>query len=562
MDTIYESRPFKVRNADEYDLSTVLDLFVDPTESLYSPFDYENAIIKGRMGTGKTMYLRANHAFYLYNIVPSLLNKTPLILPIYVKLSDFQHINDPMEIYKAIIIRIIREMVSVYSHILDAKKMEQIHNGIIGLPTSTLKIDHKLRSTYEELLKLSSEEYTEKIKSELGLGAKLKNQFFEVSADTKKAIEIELKNKTIPSIADVEIVFNKLIEGYGGKIILLLDEAGSLNRSFFNEDNGQCLFEVLMNQLRTMSYIRTKIAIYPHHFSDILTETRYGDIYALEEDINSDRGYENFYHRAIILIERYLSLAVGRECDFEELFESCGDDGEALEQLIYSSKGVMRRLVQLLDQTMICAYDKNKGKGKISYQHAIDALAKNGKSMESLFGAPDKEFLSTIVKACRNRQAYKFKFPNKAGALYKYTSKSSEANVINVVEVGTGRRSTTYEFDYAFCVYIGLATHFIKNTEKIDKTRSRRTGEWIQRVTTLSDELIEHLNFPGKIEGEISWIKDDKGFVKDDNGNEYFWRSSDIIESDRSKRLIHGKRVRFFPLQWDDLKAVTDMEIL
>lgn len=62
---IYKSRPFKVRNADEYDLSTVLDLFVDPTESLYNPFDYENVIVKGRMGTGKTMYLRANHAFYL-----------------------------------------------------------------------------------------------------------------------------------------------------------------------------------------------------------------------------------------------------------------------------------------------------------------------------------------------------------------------------------------------------------------------------------------------------------------------------------------------------------------
>jgi len=57
----YECRPFKVRNADEFDLNNVLDLFIDPTDGLSSPFDYENSIIKGRMGSGKTMYLRANY---------------------------------------------------------------------------------------------------------------------------------------------------------------------------------------------------------------------------------------------------------------------------------------------------------------------------------------------------------------------------------------------------------------------------------------------------------------------------------------------------------------------
>jgi hypothetical protein len=102
---IYYSRPFAIRNADEYDLSAILDLFVDPTESLHSPFDYENVIVKGRMGTGKTMYLRANHAFYLYNIVPSLLNEVTVILPIYIRLSDFQHLSSAEDIYRSIIIK-------------------------------------------------------------------------------------------------------------------------------------------------------------------------------------------------------------------------------------------------------------------------------------------------------------------------------------------------------------------------------------------------------------------------------------------------------------------------
>lgn len=60
---LFKRRPFKVRNADEHGLEHVLNLFVSPIDGLATPFDYENSIIKGRMGSGKTMYLRANHAY-------------------------------------------------------------------------------------------------------------------------------------------------------------------------------------------------------------------------------------------------------------------------------------------------------------------------------------------------------------------------------------------------------------------------------------------------------------------------------------------------------------------
>jgi hypothetical protein len=53
--TIYEKRPFRNRNAEHFDLAEVLDLFVDPVPGLADPFDFENSIIKGRMGSGKTM---------------------------------------------------------------------------------------------------------------------------------------------------------------------------------------------------------------------------------------------------------------------------------------------------------------------------------------------------------------------------------------------------------------------------------------------------------------------------------------------------------------------------
>lgn len=66
---IYYSRPFRTRNADEFDLENILDLFIDPTDGLIGPFDFANVIVKGKMGSGKTMYLRANYAYYLHTLV-------------------------------------------------------------------------------------------------------------------------------------------------------------------------------------------------------------------------------------------------------------------------------------------------------------------------------------------------------------------------------------------------------------------------------------------------------------------------------------------------------------
>jgi len=48
MEKLFKSRPFKTRNADEFDLSSILNLYVNPTNDLNTPFDYENIIVKGR----------------------------------------------------------------------------------------------------------------------------------------------------------------------------------------------------------------------------------------------------------------------------------------------------------------------------------------------------------------------------------------------------------------------------------------------------------------------------------------------------------------------------------
>ena len=111
----------------------ILDLFVDPTDGLTTPFEYENSIIKGRMGSGKTMYLRANHAFYLFSFVASLLNGDELILPIYIRLSDFQMIKDSTTIYDKIIMKILETMIEVCDSLKSASELERLHKGYSAL---------------------------------------------------------------------------------------------------------------------------------------------------------------------------------------------------------------------------------------------------------------------------------------------------------------------------------------------------------------------------------------------------------------------------------------------
>lgn len=53
LEKVYNSRPFKIRNADEFDIENILDLFIDPTDGLNSPFDFTNSIIKGKNGIRK-----------------------------------------------------------------------------------------------------------------------------------------------------------------------------------------------------------------------------------------------------------------------------------------------------------------------------------------------------------------------------------------------------------------------------------------------------------------------------------------------------------------------------
>lgn len=563
MENVFRKRPFKTRNADEYNLSDILSLFVNPINGLSSPIEFENSIIKGRMGSGKTMYLRANYAYYLFNIVPSLLSNEELILPVFVKLSDFQHIKEPSEIYRSLIIKIIEELSTIYLKLQDAREMANIHLGIKRIK-SDIFFEEKVRNTTTQLLKLGSEEYVQKISTEFGLDAKANYKFIQASTNFKKNTIVEIKQKKNPGISDVVFAYETLLRDTGGKILILIDEAGSLDRTFFRTDTSESFFEIFMNQLRTADFIRTKVAVYPNSYSDILTETRYGDVVILEESIDNISNYAIYREKVNGIINNYLNVDFETpQIDYSEIFETDNlDDGDCIEEIINASGGNYRRLIQLLDSTMNESYKANSGKSKINYLDAISATKRHCETLLASYSDIEKEYVLSLSKVCKNRSTYRFKYPYNAPILYKYMTRSQEFNILRVVDAGSGRKGTTYAFDYTFCVLHDIPTHYISNTERIDKFRSLRSGDWITRIANINEEIFAQSEIASKIEGEITFMTADKGFVRGQDGIDYFFTKQYVIESDINKLLWIGKRLRFNPCVMGDTKLASEIEIL
>jgi hypothetical protein len=562
--TVYEARPFQNRNADDYDLPDVLDLFIDPVPELEDPFSYENSIVKGRMGSGKTMFLRANHAYHLFGIIPSLMDEMPPTIPVSIKLNDFQHLTDPQEIYSGIIIKMVKGLIKAYKDIQSADRMIRIHQGIQALPEIYTN-SPKLPAMFNKLIKLTSSEYSQTITSHFAAEAGVKGSFIEAAAKYERELVTQIKTKTSPSIEDLHDAYEHLLAEREGRILLLIDEAGSLGRAFFTDGGGVSLFETLMNQLRTTGFLRTKIAIYPNTPADILFETRYGDLVELTENVVDDVGYAQFRKKALKLIERYASRGARNLIRAHEIFELDlpeNQKDDAVEQALYASGGNMRRLVQILDQSMVAAFSDHKGNGPVTVKHVTDALKRQSHAAECVYSESDMEFLNGIAKVCHSRGSFQFQFPYKSPALFKYISKSEEYNLLNIVEAGGGRRKTTYAFDYAYCVNHDIPTHHIKDSERLDKTRSRKSGQWINRAAQISEELLLHAKLLNKLNGQIGLLSKQSGYITDESGKEYWFLFRDVMDGESSRLIVSGKKVLFYPAEFNGSPMAVAIEIL
>jgi hypothetical protein len=566
LEKVYLSRPFKTRNADEYDLENVLDLFIDPTDGLIGPFEFSNSIIKGKMGSGKTMYLRANYAYYLYTLVPCLLDSSPVVLPVYIRLSDFQNMHNSENIYYAIIVKIIEEIVSICKHLQSTDELYRLHTGACTI-CSLWSTDKELLQILEKLRKLTADEYIEKVSKSFTTEGSITASFVELCTNYESTDVCEMKRRDKPSFQNVVDTCQRLLSPFSGKLLILFDEVGSIDKNFFkNTDGGDSFFETLMNQLRTLPYVRTKLAVYPHSYSDILKETRYGDIIELECDVsNNNVQFQNFMVKTVSLIERYIEKSYGEKCHAEDVFKISREDQILIEQLINASEGNMRRLVHLLDSSMTYAYSRCHGTDRITVEDVLESLARQGAEMEGQYQDTDKEFLGRLAKVCRSRSTYKFTFPNKSTIVNKYTSLSEEYNVINIRQAGSGRQSTVYGFDYAYCIYKDIPTHYVKDSEKIDKSRSSVLGEPIKRVAQLSDEILIQSELRGKIEGRITYLDKESlnGFVEGSDNQSYFITTDAVIASGKKVRFHVGDRVRFIPSKLNNTTLTArEVEIL
>lgn len=559
------SRPFQTRNADEFQDENILELFVDPTSGVAGPFDYCNEIIKGKMGTGKTMYLRANYIYYLSILVPQMIDRSDLTLPLYIKLSDFQNLVEPEKIYNEILIRLIHEIVNTCEKLQSANELVKLHEGmknnVFGMWFNRIS----KQPVIDRLNKLTADEYTQQVKSEFSTEGTIGNNFLRACGNYGKTNLLELRKRDTPQISDFVSAYELLLRPINCKVLILFDEVGSINKSFFEEQHGAAsYFETIMNQLRTLDFVRTKIAIYPHTFADILTETRYGDVVALEDDINSTVGFDAFLHKTVSIAEKYLSSAAGTAISIESAFDVNKDNMQMLEQIIYAADGNMRRLVQLLDATFNECFKRCNAKEPANIIDANTAIKSQAAQMERLYYGADLDFLHTLTNVCKKRTAYRFQFPYKSPMLLKYTNRSSEYNILKIKELGSGRRGTNYWFDYSYCVYADIPTHYQYNSARIARTRSKNEGEWITTVTRITDELILQANLPGKIDGIINYLNAERtaGFISDGERDDYFFTTGYVIQSDRGTQLTNGRKVRFVPIMMEKSRTAREIELL
>lgn len=132
-----------------------------------------------------------------------------------------------------------------------------------------------------------------------------------------------------------------------------------------------------------------------------------------------------------------------------------------------------------------------------------------------------------------------------------------------MIEPGSGRKGAIYEFDYTYAVLKDIPTHYIKGTERIDKQRSRTTGEWINKITTINDTILENAKLL-KIEGNVKYVNKERksGFIKGDDGNEYYFLHHFLIDTDTDKKINVSARVRFLPSQDGEDFYAHNIEIL
>jgi len=473
------SNPFNYSNAEKISANNLIELFVSSEGRNKSAVRLTgDSIIRGSRGSGKTMLLRYLEIFGNYVFNNNIREK---------KVSD----SFPVMI-----------------------NLSNIHNSEWKKNPKDL-IDSSEQLIYDSII-IALEKKSKELHS---------SEFKYAIVRLKQKLSYLTKSEG-SIIWKIGISINESMSSYFRHVLLLIDEVAPVfpKEFFIDKENG---FIRWMNSIRNSGPFFTRIAVYPNDVSDILNEERFGTIVNLDYDVKNFDDYIAFRDYCIQLVNKYLkivslnSFSPVKISDIITLLEN--DPEDSLEQIIYASDGSSRRFISLMDKCITSPYYQ---RGEVFIKEQITNIIKDFSSnLLASYDVSDKELAQSIAKACRKQVAYRFRVPGLSSIITPLFAKNEELNIVKLTEAGTGRRGTSYEFSYAYCILMDIQTHYFKDTRKVCNSRDSINGEWITQVTTINKSQIDCLNSELRIEGIVNEINDELILIVANNNIEYLSES-------------------------------------
>lgn len=543
--------PFLFYSAENLGDSDILRLFVaDPASSLAAFSFNVNNIIRGTYGCGKTMCLRAVEAFAVSQLIVDLLdNRRTAVLPVRINVSDIAHLTDSDHIYSAIIHSVFQALAAlgrrIQKYVSDGGWFTSFGDWRTALSKSGIfardaRYEHSNGADLEERARRSLSDSSNSL-------SRLVQDLLDAG-----------RRENYLAVADINKFHSEKLNGYCERVLLLIDEVGSLAPAFFvTKGPAPSSYEVLMNQLRTSQHVYYKLCVYPGHYSDTLQESRYGTRISLDYSVRDTQALRRYQAICRDVLSRYIR-SVQYEGDTRNLtdfireapedhvanaaYDCPAGGGSALEQLCIGSQGGMRRLFTLAGKAMVTA--AGHFSPLVDRSVVFDQLAAFGGELLERHTTSEHNQITAITEVCRQARTYLFSSEIETQSLLKpFLSKTQQDSVLSLSEHTTGR--LVYEFDYAYCVAYGLETHVHDSRENCN-ARTLAHATWTNEVADVTEAV---LRLSGLTRGVVAKYFIDKGYgfiIYDSNEEEVFFHVNDVIDwGGLSDVDIRNRRVRF-----------------
>jgi cold shock CspA family protein len=351
-----------------------------------------------------------------------------------------------------------------------------------------------------------------------------------LSAAYEKTYETELVKKPNPGILDLEQIFQSSFSNICDRLLILIDEVDRLPNIAFakSKDEPYSVYETLFNQLRTSNFLFYKVAVYPNTESSNQVEgSRIGTRIKLGFNIKDEDEFASARDFSYRILKSYLSFCTKKNIDPAKYFMlkyikepkkyskrvkrvDHQKYGDALEQLVFGSNGVVRRLIKLAGDSMIEAIKKERQELIVTKYDVFDAMRIFGKELIERLQETERVLVDRVSYYCLSQKVFRFRVPGSEERFYSIYDRAKQDNLLNPI-LDQDRRGLNYifEFDYCFCLYRNIPTHYFLNAEIVNKSRSVVNGKWIVSPTDIPSSII---NLDAKMEGTILKYDPSKGW--------------------------------------------------